>query len=82
MDNGKTMSTIMLGLKPAITAVNRRNVSAMELRDARMPCTVDNNPIKAINNTGSEIMGVRKTPSTVEPHENNGSNVVRKLDKY
>ena len=70
--NGKMQKTTASGLNPVITKQNNSKIEAMELREAKNPFVVENNPINAKAKVGKLINGERNTPSTLEYQENTG----------
>lgn len=70
IENGKIKNTIASELKPVIIKQKTINIEAIELRDAKKPLVVENNPINPNAKTGRLINGERKTLSGVVCHEN------------
>ena len=72
--SGNMKNTIASGLKPVMTNVKTRSSIAIELREAKKPFVVENNPIKARASVGNPINGAKNTLSTEPFQRNTGDN--------
>ena len=73
IEKGSNENTTASGLNPVIIKQNTIKIEAIELREAKKPLVVENNPINAKAKIGRLINGERNTLSGVLCHENAGA---------
>ena len=78
---GNIKNTTAFGLKPVIITVNIKSNDAIELREAKKPFVVENNPISASASIGKLMSGAKNTLSVCPRHKNTGVNPDQILGK-